>query len=164
MDISQEDRDWFCDRLRENWGSLYRLARSITGSDTDAQEAMAQGAYLAWARLGQLRQREKIRSWLLKITANEARQICRRRGRTVSWEELDGEPAAPARETEDGSLWKAVQALPCDQREAVVLFYYEDLTTEEIARIVGAAPGTVRVRLSRAREQLRKRLEVERDG
>jgi hypothetical protein len=58
MDISQEDRDWFCDRLRENWGSLYRLARSITGSDTDAQEAMAQGAYLAWARLGQLRQRE----------------------------------------------------------------------------------------------------------
>ena len=45
-----------------------------------------------------------------------------------------------------------------------MLFYYEDLTTEEIARIVGAAPGTVRVRLSRAREQLRKRLEVERNG
>ena len=82
----------------------------------------------------------------------------------MSWEELDVEPAAPAREMEDGSLWQAVQALPRDQREAVVLFYYEDLSTEEIAGIVGAAPGTVRVRLSRAREQLRKRLEVERDG
>ena len=34
MAISQEDRDWFCDRLRENWESLYRLCRSITGSDT----------------------------------------------------------------------------------------------------------------------------------
>ena len=164
MAISQGDRDWFCDRLREHWTSLYRLARSITGSDADAQEAMAQAAYLAWERFEQLRQREKFRSWLLKITANEARQICRRRGRTVSWEELDGEPAAPVRDTEDGSLWQAVQALPRDQREAVVLFYWEDLPTEEIARIVGAAPGTVRVRLSRARKQLRKRLEVERDG
>lgn len=164
MAISQADRDWFCDRLREHWTSLYRLSRSITGSDADAQEAMAEAVYLAWERFGQLRQREKFRSWLLKITANEARQICRRRGRTVSFEELEAEPAAPAQEAEDGSLWQAVQALPRDQREAVVLFYWEDLTTEEIARIVGAAPGTVRVRLSRAREQLRKRLEVERDG
>ena len=163
MAISQEDRDWFCDRLRENWESLYRLCRSITGSDTDAQEAMAQAAYLSWARLGQLRQREKFRSWLLKIAANEARRLCRR-GRTVSWEELETEPAAPAEEPGDDSLWQAVQSLPRDQREAVVLFYYEDLTTEEIARIVGVLPGTVRVRLSRAREQLRKWLEVERDG
>ena len=79
-------------------------------------------------------------------------------------EELGTEPAAPEREPEDHSLWQAVQALPRDQREAVVLFYWEDLPAEEIARIVGAAPGTVRVRLSRAREQLRKWLEVERDG
>ncbi|QUO37616.1 RNA polymerase sigma factor [Dysosmobacter sp. Marseille-Q4140] len=165
MAISQADRDWFCDRLRENWTSLYRLARSITGSDADAQEVMAQAAYLAWARFGQLRQREKFRFWLLKIAANEARQLCRRRrGRTVPLEELGTEPAAPEREPEDHSLWQAVQALPRDQREAVVLFYWEDLPTEEIARIVGAAPGTVRVRLSRAREQLRKWLEVERDG
>lgn len=164
MAISQVDRDWFCDRLRENWTSLYRLARSITGSDADAQEAMAQAAYLAWARFGQLRQREKFRSWLLKIAANEARQLCRRRERAVPLEELETEPAAPEREPEDHSLWQAVQALPRDQREAVVLFYWEDLPTEEIARIVGAAPGTVRVRLSRAREQLRKWLEVERDG
>lgn len=164
MAIPEADREWFCARLRENWTSLYRLARSITGSDTDAQEAMAEAVYLACERFGQLRQREKFRSWLLKITTNEARRLCRRRGRTVSLEELDGEPAAPAREMEDGSIWQAVQALPCDQREAVVLFYYEDLSTQEIADIVGVAPGTVRVRLSRAREQLRKRLEVERDG
>ena len=55
----------------------------------------------------------------------------------------------------DDALWQAVQALPVDQREAVVLFYYEDLPTEEIARIVGTSPGAVRVRLSRAREKLR---------
>lgn len=164
MAIPEADRDWFCGQLRANWDSLYRISRSITGNDTDAQEAMAEAVYLACERFGQLRQREKFRSWLLKITVNEARQICRHRGRTVSWEELDAEPTAPNREMDDGSLWQTVQALPRDQREAVVLFYYEDLSTEEIAGIVGATPGTVRVRLSRARERLRKILGVERDG
>ena len=62
-------------------------------------------------------------------------------------EDLPAEPVAPERETGDG--------LPQDQREAVVLFYYEDLPTEEIARILGTTPGAVRVRLSRAREKLR---------
>ena len=163
MAIPEDDRDWFCEQLQANWDSLYRISRSIAGNDTDAQEAMAQAVYLAWERFGQLRQREKFRSWLLKITVNEARRLCRR-GRTVSMEELDTQLAAPVQEVVDEGLWQAVQTLSRDQREAVVLFYYEELTTEEIARIVGAAPGTVRVRLSRARERLRMLLEVERDG
>jgi RNA polymerase sigma factor, sigma-70 family len=70
-------------------------------------------------------------------------------------DDLPTEPAIPGRETGDDTLWQAVQTLPRDQREAVVLFYYEDLPTEEIARIVGTSPGAVRVRLSRAREKLR---------
>ena len=41
----------------------------------------------------------------------------------------------------DGALWQAVQSLPRDQREAVVLFYYEDLPTEEIARVLGDDAG-----------------------
>ena len=64
----------------------------------------------------------------------------------------------------DDTLRRAVERLPREQREAVVLFYYEDLPTEEIARVVGASPGAVRTRLSRARENLRTMLEVERDG
>ena len=76
-------------------------------------------------------------------------------GSTVLLEDLPGEPAAPEQEMGDGALWQAVQSLPRDQREAVVLFYYEDLPTEEIARVLGTTPGAVRVRLSRAREKLR---------
>ena len=67
-------------------------------------------------------------------------------------------PADPAQALPDLSLWQAVQSLPRDQREAVVLFYYEDLPAEEIARIVGASPGAVRARLSRARAKLRELL------
>ena len=51
--------------------------------------------------------------------------------------------------------------LPPDQRAAVHLFYYEGYATEEIGRILGRRPGTVRSDLSRAREALRRKLKGE---
>ena len=143
MTLPEQERERFCQVLHHSRTSLYRLAFSITRNSSDAQEAVAEAVCRAYERYPQL------------ITANEARRLCQRRGRTVSLDDLPTEPAIPGRETGDDTLWQAVQTLPRDQREAVVLFYYEDLPTEEIARIVGTSPGAVRVRLSRAREKLR---------
>ena len=128
MTLPEQERERFCQVLHHSRTSLYRLAFSITRNSSDAQEAVAEAV---------------------------CRRLCQRRGRTVSLDDLPTEPAIPGRETGDDTLWQAVQTLPRDQREAVVLFYYEDLPTEEIARIVGTSPGAVRVRLSRAREKLR---------
>lgn len=58
----------------------------------------------------------------------------------------------------------AVQSLPPLQREAVVLFEYEGFTLEEIARMVDADVGTVKSRLHRARERLRRALAPLRQG
>ena len=52
-------------------------------------------------------------------------------------------------------LWEAVLALPPESRAVVVLFYYEDLTVEQIAKTLNIPQGTVKSRLSRAREKLR---------
>ena len=124
----------FCWALHHSRTSLYRLAFSITRNSSDAQEAVAEAVCRAYERYPQLREKEKLPRWLLKITATEARRLCQRRGRTVSLDDLPTEPAIPGRETGDDTLWQAVQTLAKDQREAVVLFYYEDLPTEEIAR------------------------------
>ena len=157
MAVPEQERDYFCQVLHGSRTRLYRLALSITGNSADAQEAVAEAVCRASERYPQLREKEKLPQWMLKITANESRRICQRRGRTVPLDTLAAEPAVPDREP-DGTLWQAVQTLSRDQREAVVLFYYENLSTEEIARIVGASPGAVRVRLSRAREKLRELL------
>ena len=162
--MPEEERERFCSVLHESRGSLYRLALGITGSSADAQEAVAEAVCRAYERYGQLREKEKLPQWLLKITANEARRLCRRRARSVPLEALSAEPAAPDRREEGGALWQAVETLPRDQREAVVLFYYEDLSTGEIARILGTTPGAVRVRLSRARERLRELLKEDCNG
>lgn len=163
MGVSLQDREWFAREIHDARVSLYRLALSITENPHDAEEAVAEAVYKAYAKLHSLRDREKFHSWILKITANEAKGLIRKRGRMIPLEVVETEKTTPGPEA-DHSLWQMVQTLPQDQREAVILFYYEDLPIKEIAQIVGAAPGTVRVRLSRAREQLRKLLEVERDG
>ena len=163
MTLSNQDRAWFCEELQRSKTSLYRLALSITGNPEDAAEVAAEAVCRAYERFPQLRDREKFQPWLLKITRNEAYALCRHRGRTVPLEELREEPAVPGPQVDD-TLWRAIQRLPREQREAVVLFYYEDLTTEEISRVVGASPGAVRTRLSRARDNLRSILEVEHHG
>ena len=155
MAVPEQERDRFCRVLHESRTSLYRLALSITRNSADAQEAVAEAVCRAYERYPQLREKEKLPQWLLRITANEARRLCHATWKRAASSSSPAEPAAPDRETGDDTLWQAVQALPVDQREAVVLFYYEDLPTEEIARIVGTSPGAVRVRLSRAREKLR---------
>lgn len=163
MGVSPQDREWFAREIHDVRVSLYRLALSITEDPHDAEEAVAEAVYKAYAKLHSLRDREKFHSWILKITANEAKGLIRKRGKMISLEVAEMEKTTPGPEAHH-SLWQIVQTLPQDQREAVILFYYEDLPIKEIAQIVGAAPGTVRVRLSRAREQLRRLLEVERDG
>jgi RNA polymerase sigma factor (sigma-70 family) len=58
----------------------------------------------------------------------------------------------------DDGLWRAVRALPRQQRAVVALFYYEDLSVEDVAAVLGCSTATVKVHLHRAREALRERV------
>ena len=121
MTLSHQDRAWFCEELQRSNTSLYRLALSIAGNPEDAAEAVAEGVCRAYERFGQLRSREKFQPWLMKIVRNEAYALCRGRRRTVPLDQLAEEPAVPGPQVDD-TLWRAVEQLPREQREAVVLF------------------------------------------
>ena len=101
-----------------------------------------------------------LKGWLIKITVNCAHEHHRKTARLSYTDDL--EPlAGGAEDRHDFTLWDAVCALPEDYRVATVLFYYEDMTTAEIANALGIREGTVRSRLSRARNRLRTLLEEE---
>jgi len=86
-------------------------------------------------------------------------EAARRKQRgALSLDELPQEPAAPEPPRYDG-LWSAVAALPPERRAAVTLFYYEDMSLDEIARCLGVPRGTVKSRLARARAQLKEILQ-----
>lgn len=156
----REQHQWFCGQVEAHKTALYRLARSILRSDEDAKDAVGEAVCRAFAALPRLRQRDSFKPWLMRITANEAYDILARRQRTVSLEDCGVEPAVPPADAGD-SLWPLVQALPDTLRAPVTLFYYDDLTTAQIAAILGIQEGTVRTRLTRGRQMLREILEKE---
>ena len=146
--------------VTEHSRAMYRAARSLLPSDADAEDAVSEALLRAWQAFGRLKSEEALKGWLLKITVNCAREQ-RRKGARVTYTD-DLEPLAGSVEDRqyDG-LWDAVLALPEDQRTAVVLFYYEDMTLSQIAAVLGVAQGTVKSRLCRARGRLREMLKEE---
>lgn len=155
----ENERQWFCEMTERYKTAMFRLTKSILGNEEDAKDAAAEAVYKAYAKLPELRSKEKFRTWLFKIAANEAYAICRKRQRTVYLEEQAQEVADPRQTVHlDNTLWSVVEMLPEDLRMVIVLFYYEALPVREISEVLDISTGAVRTRLTRARQQLRAQL------
>lgn len=149
-------KDEFAAAVTENSRAMFRTARTLLSSDADAEDAVSRAVLSAWRGVSKLRDREKIRPWLIKITVNSAYEIRRKTGRVTFLEEIPDTPAPDEHRYDD--LWEAISNLPEDRRTAITLFYYDGLSVEEIAEALSLPEGTVKSRLSRARDQLRQML------
>jgi len=146
--------------FEQNKDAVYRFAWRMCGSATVAED-IAQEVFLTLLRQpGRFDPaRGALRSFLLAVARNLALKRWRDEHR---WNELEDEFATPAldlesRETAD-AVSAAVGSLPPLQREVLILAQYEELSLEEIARAVDAEVGTVKSRLHRARENLKRML------
>jgi RNA polymerase sigma-70 factor (ECF subfamily) len=141
------------------------LAFGILGNSDDAAEVVQEAFLKAHLRLGGLSRPERFRFWLLKIVANEAvnRRRAARRRRIVTHLFLRMQAqrqvaASPENEDVD-ELQKAVEQamrqLTDQEARAVSLFGLDDLSQDEVARIMGCSAGAVRWHVHRARKKLR---------
>lgn len=136
-----------------------RLLRNASEAEDVVQEALLR-AYLG---LSELREPERFGSWLCGIAVNVAKMRLRQRAaharvvRTAAF--ADGHVDDPLEEREVlHAVRAAVDVLPAGQREAVLMHYVDGLSCDEISALLRASPGAVRVRLHRARAQLREEL------
>lgn len=141
----------------------YRMARLILRNDADAEDAIQDAVVAAWRQWTQLRDRERFDAWFGRILLNRCRDRLRAAGRT---HDLDLAPSLPSHETDDVArlehrmdIAQAFESLNPDQRVAVVLRYWADLTVDQIAERVRVPAGTVKSRLHHALERLRTSLE-----
>jgi RNA polymerase sigma factor (sigma-70 family) len=128
----------------------------------DEVEDVVQEALLrAYLGLSQLRDPERFGSWLCGIAVNLAKMRLRRNAAHASVLAVGGVGAATVELEERellGVVQEAVALLPAGQRNVVLMHYIDDLSCEDIARLLGTTPGAVRVRLHRARAELRRQL------
>ena len=139
------------------FGTAYLMTRDRQMAEDAVQEALVE----IWKHIGSLRKPAGLKAWLARIVVNEVRQQARKKKvSAVTLEELPDPPeTAEAPAGTMGSelrqdLAGAVATLPPDQREAVVLRFFSDLTVADVAAATGSREGTVKSRLSRAMDKL----------
>ena len=125
-------------------------------SPEDEEELASDTFFALWNHAGDIHG-GSLRAWLGAVARNATVSRLRSLSPTVPLEEDIEDVAAPGEEGR--ALWEAVQALPGKYRAVLHLFYYEDLSAEEIGRLLGEKSATVRTRLTRARRLLKQRLE-----
>jgi RNA polymerase sigma-70 factor (ECF subfamily) len=138
------------------------VALAVTGSEDEADDVCQDGFITAITRIDECRDPERFGGWLLQIVRNRARNQLRSRAVRETWslpEDATGDavdPAAAAERTELRSrLNAALQVLPVQQREVVLLHDLEGWTHREIAERLELPAGTVRSHLHYARRKLR---------
>ena len=140
--------------LDTHGNAILRCAYSYLHNMADAEEVLQDTLIQFLKTAPAFMSQEHEKAWLLRVTAN----ICKNRlayNRVRQTDELNEELAAEGRE-DLSFVWEAVRQLPERYREAVHLFYYEGLSTRQIASVLDRSEATIRSDLYRGREQLKR--------
>lgn len=151
---------------------LLRTAYLLVKDRHAAEEAVMDSFLQAYNKIHQLKEPDKLRSWLLRIVVNR----CRMRMRTWSFRRLLPFARIELEETEHSpedwliTEWRkerlsaAIHRLDYIYREVITLHYYNELNVAEIAEHIKSNENTIKARLSRGRMKLKRLLEEEGDG
>ena len=149
------------DRHRDRiYGLVLRMVRSAADAEEVAQDAFVR----AWRALPRFRGEAAFATWLhriaVRLAADRAASLGRRRGREAP---LDDPRAVSAEAHEDprphdesARIEALMERLTLAQRAVVTLYYYQDRSVEDVARLLGMPENTVKTHLNRARGALRK--------
>lgn len=147
--------------VREHYRFLLRSAWALMGSRVVAEDVVQDCFTSAWKHRKQLRDPAMARAWLFQIMRRHAfRHMA---PQPVALDDAHGAPDGTTSPTDalDDQLdvVKALARIAPIHREVLVLFYFDDMPTAQMAEALEVAPGTVLSRLSRAREALRAALQ-----
>jgi RNA polymerase sigma-70 factor, ECF subfamily len=182
--IAGADHVAFETLMRRHNGKLFRVARAILKDDAEAEDAL-QDAYInAYRHIGAFKGAAQVGTWLTRIVINQALMRLRKQkrdpvvvplGDRLAIEPQDVEAEVPDEHTESPPsatlraevrrlLERRIDELPLDFRIVFVMREVEDMTAQEIGDCLSIPTATVRTRLFRARELLRKALASDIDG
>ncbi len=153
---------------------VYNLALRMVNNESDAED-LAQEAFIrAWRSLGSFQYTSQFSTWLYRLTSNICSDFLRakKRRKVISltmlrddedsqWDLPDTEPLPEQQmiaAEERAALARALASLDPDYRQVLTLRIVNECSYQQISQILGIAEGTVKSRLSRAREQLRKKM------
>ena len=151
-------RDAFAQEVRELTDTAFAVTYLILGNSADSEDAMSAAILRAFENRGKLRKRDSFRAWFLQILRHEAYDLLKKRRRLTPVEELPEEAAPAGDDAGRLDLRQALGELTDTQRTALLL-QQEGYDMAEIGQILDVPVGTVKSRISRAKQTLRTLLE-----
>ncbi len=165
METAIPDWNELSDLLGPIHDDVQLFARRIAGSNAEGDDVFQEAVLRAARKLGTLRDRSRFRAWMCSVVVSVHRTRCRR----AFWRRwLPGEASEDAEPAgDDGARWAderasarraqaALATLSPPQREAIVLFELQGYSIEEIAEIQETSLSSVKTRLARGRDRLRR--------
>lgn len=162
------DRDAFGRLVERYQDQMLAYAKYMGFDDAEAYDIVQDGFVRAYRHLGRCGEPERFDGWLFRIVANLCRTVGRRRSKR-SMEALDDhrrtlvspDPDPHERAEADDlrvRVRDALETLPEDQREALILMYLQGYSVRDIANLTEASSSAVKMRLKRGRDALKDRL------
>ena len=161
----------FAEIVRRYQRAVYRVAYALTRNAADADDLAQETFVRAWGAIGRFERGQPLYPWLARIATNQAYSLFRTRKRRPETPieplleagmqgGVDDDPAGHAQERERDARLRACFAQLAPEHQAVLaLRAVQDLSYDEIARTLGVPIGTVMSRLSRARAELKRRMQ-----
>lgn len=164
MYIGKEVRNLLCkeefERVAcENVQRLYAHAAVMLRSASDAEDAAEEAIYQLFKRKKPFESEEHCRAWLIRVTVNSSLKILRRRKHFSDDSEELEKITSQFEYPEQSELFQAVSCLENKYKTVILLYYYENMSAEEIAKTLKITVTAVTTRLERARKQLKEKLE-----
>ena len=165
VSVDRELEREFEARLVESSTLAFRVAYSVLRHREDAEDVAQEAFAKAYRNFRQLRDRNRFRAWLARMTWRLAIDRCRaaNRRQRVELNASDGSGATTAETVVERDraelLWRAIDALPEKQRVVIVLASIEGHDINEVASLLGLPKGTVKSRLFVARQRLKEQLQ-----
>jgi RNA polymerase sigma-70 factor (ECF subfamily) len=158
--LHKRDEATFSRLVADHDRDLVRLAYIITGSRDKAEDAAQAAWEHVWRKPPRLRDASKLRSWLMTVCANEARQAIRRhyRGAALESGTVPPGPSSGVPSPDHADLQVALARLSAAERELLGLRFAVELPSAQIAEHLGLSPEGARTRLHRLLQRLRQEL------
>ena len=157
-----ESEAGFETRVSENQRRVFQIAYSVMGSRSDAEEVAQETFLRAYQNFRSLRDKEKFRNWVNRISfrlaLNRQRATRRSLARDTAWHSGTAEAADPGMDAERrlqlAELRNAIEKLPKKFRIVLQLCVVEEMDATQVGAVLGLPPGTVRSRMHTARKLL----------
>lgn len=139
---------------------LYKITRCRLSCEDDIEDAVQETMISAFKNIKKLNKKESCKTWIIKILVNKCNQIYKKnKSRNISFEELKKEPdysdSENYTELEKIDFYFILNDLNYDERIAILLFYLEDYSIKDIAKILKSNENTIKTRLRRGKEKIK---------